>query len=316
MKLLANVSYKVKLEDTSKRKDKPNMKNSKVISILNNKGGVAKTTSTGVLAQIFAYLGKKVLVVDLDGQANTSAIFNNFRIDSQDVIDGIELPDKFNVTELFKYRYRTKEEVEAIIVPTQIKGVDLIPSSERYNNVNVIVTMNTGNNYLILKRALETVKNEYDYILLDNAPANNILTVNSLFASDMVIVPVQVEQFSYIGLTQTLNMIAYIKEEHGIDYPEIAGIFLTLVEKKTNQYKKYEQKYREEFRCQFFETSIRKDIKMKEAIDSIQPILAKCPDSRALEDYAALILEMNILDKEAKELLIQSFAFGEVAANE
>lgn len=291
------------------------MKNAKVISILNNKGGVAKTTSCGVIAQILAYLGNKVLVVDLDGQANVSAVFNNFKIDSQDVIDGIRLPEKFNVTELFKYRYRTKKEVESLIVPTQIKGVSLIPSSERYNNVNIIVTMNTGNNNLILKKALETIKSDFDYILLDNAPANNILTVNSLFASDMVIIPVQVEQFSYIGLTQTLNTISYIKNEHGIKYPNIAGVFLTLAEKKTIQFKKYEQKYKEELGCWFFHTSIRKDVKMKEAIDSIQPVLAKCPDSRALEDYAALILEMNILDKEGEELLRESFALA-VAANE
>lgn len=291
------------------------MKNAKVISILNNKGGVAKTTSTGVIAQILAYLGKKVLVVDLDGQANVSAIFNHYRIDSQDVIDGRENPEELNVTELFKYRFRTKEEVASIIFPTQVKGVSLMPSSERYNNTNIIVTMNTGNNNLILKRALETVKSDYDYILLDNAPANNILTVNSLFASDMVIVPVQVEQFSYIGLNQTLNTIAYIKEEHGIEYPQIAGVFLTLAEKKTKQFKKYEQKYREELGCCFFKTCIRKDIKMKEAIDSIHPVLAECPDSRALEDYAALILEMDILDENSEKILIDSFAF-EVVANE
>lgn len=87
----------------------------KIISLINNKGGVGKTTSTGVIAELLAYLGAKVLCVDIDQQSNLSMMLNCYIEDSADVINGISQPDEKNITELFKYRYRSADDVRALI---------------------------------------------------------------------------------------------------------------------------------------------------------------------------------------------------------
>ena len=278
-----------------------------VISIINNKGGVGKTTSTAVIAELLAYLGKKVLVVDLDQQSNLSMLFRAYQEDSEDVLNGIANAAVPNVAELFKYRYRTKEEVQNIIVRTNIENLDIIPSSNRHKNSILNITVNqTSNNNVILKKALQTVKDEYDYILLDNAPANDILTVNSMFASDMVLVPVRVEGFSYKGLKETIETILYIKDEHDIDTLEFRGTFITQAEVKTNLYNGLKESYQEELQERFLSSSIRKDVKICEIETNFQPILEYAPNTNAVFDYANLILELDILDDEAAEMLKKS----------
>jgi len=283
-----------------------------VISIINNKGGVGKTTSTAIIAELLAYLGKKVLVVDLDQQSNLSMLFRAYQEDPEDVLNGIRNAAVPNVAELFKYRYRTKEEVSNIIVGTNIENLDIIPSSKRHKNSILNITVNqTSNNNVILKKALQTIKDEYDYILLDNAPANDILTVNSMFASDMVLVPVRVEGFSYKGLMETVETILYIKEEHDIDNLEFRGTFITQAEVKTNIYNGLKENYQEELQERFLASSIRKDIKISEIETNFQPILEYAPNTNAVFDYANLILELDILDEEADAMLRKSVGITE-----
>lgn len=270
----------------------------KVISIVNNKGGVGKTTSTGILSEILAFLGKKVLAVDLDQQCNLSMMMKVYVEDSEAVINGIEQPTIFNITELFKYRYRQKEDVEKLILKTKIKNLDIIPASKRHKNTQLNISMNeTGNNNIILKRALSAVRDDYDFILIDNAPANDILTVNSMFTSDMVLVPVRMEGFSYEGLKECMKTILYIKEEHDIDNLELGGVYITQAEINTNIFRDIREVYEKELGCKFLDTAIRKDIKASEIETAYKPILEYAPDTNLVFDYCKLILELNILDE-------------------
>lgn len=111
----------------------------KIISIINNKGGVGKTTSTGIIAQLLAYLGKHVLVVDLDQQSNLSMMLGQYDEDSQDVIEGLTPPSTPNIAELFKYRYRDSDKVLRLIRKTAIPNLDIIPSSKRHKIHSLIL---------------------------------------------------------------------------------------------------------------------------------------------------------------------------------
>lgn len=276
----------------------------KIISIINNKGGVGKTTSTGFISQLLAYLGKKTLVIDLDSQSNLSMMLDCYINDSEDVINGLVSATIPNIAELFRYRFRNKKDVVSTIKQTFIENLDIIPSSKRHKNTQLHINMNeTGNNNIILKKALATIKEDYDYIIIDNAPANDILTVNSMFASDLVIVPVRVEGFSYKGLKETMDTIRYIIEEHDIENLQLGGAFITQAEVNTNVYKSICENYTKELQHYFFKTPIRKDIKISEIETVFRPILEYSPNTNAVFDYSNLILEMNILPPEDTDAL-------------
>lgn len=274
------------------------------ISIINNKGGVGKTTSTAILAELLSYLGKKTLLVDLDGQSNLSMQFQSYVEDTDAILQGAEEAAEKNIAELFRQRMRTREELEEIIRPTALKNVQIIPSSNRHKKTqNSLLLNQTGNNNIILKKALDTIKEGYDYILIDNAPASDVLTVNSMFASDYILIPVRLEKYSYKGLTETLSDISYIKEEHGIENPSLLGVFITQAEPNTRIYKKSNEKYTEELEDKFFRTSIRKDINIANMEEELQPILSLTPNCNAVFDYAELLLETGILDEKSREVL-------------
>lgn len=278
----------------------------KVISIINNKGGVGKTSSTGILSELLAYLNLKVLCIDLDQQSNLSMMLKSYVEDSQEVIDEICQPktENYNIAELFRYRYKNAEDVDALIKRTCIRNIDIIPSSKRHRNTQTHILVNTGNNNIILKRALAAVKDRYDFVLIDNAPASDILTVNSIFASDFILTPVRVEAFSYKGFKETLDTIAYIKEEHGLDSVKFLGIFITQVEANTNIYKDLKVSYSGELGNRFLRTPIRKDIKVAEVETLFEPLLKYNANTNAVYDYSKLLLELNILPDQAKEKLI------------
>lgn len=277
----------------------------KIISIVNNKGGVGKTTSSIILSELLAWTGKKVLLIDLDQQGNSSMSCGFYTEDSDEVLNSTSLPAEsdYHIAELFKFRYRTSEEMQKIIRHTGIPGFDIIPSSKRHKNTPLVLNSNTGNNNIILRRALNSIKENYDYILIDNAPANDILTVNSLIASDFVIIPVRVEKYSYKGLRETIDTIVYIKEEHGIDNVQLGGAFITQAEIATNIYKDIKECYLSELGGKFYHTPIRKDVKISEIETNFKPILSYAQDCRAVFDYSVLLLEMNILDAASTELL-------------
>ncbi len=284
---------------------------STTISIINNKGGVGKTTSTAVISELLAYLGYATLVVDLDQQSNLSMLFGRYIEDTADVMDGFSNPELLNIAELFKYRFRSREDVCKTIHPTNIANLDILPSSKRHKHTQLSISSNTvGNNNIILKKALAAVKDDYDYILIDNAPANDTLTVNSMFASDIIYVPVCVEEFSYKGLKETIDTILYIKEEHDLEQLIFGGAFITKAETTTISFRDGEQKFHNSLGTRLMASVIRKDVKMIELAQSLKPVLLYCPNTNAVFDYAKLILEMEILPPDGTLLLKHSIGLA------
>ncbi len=281
------------------------------ISIINNKGGVGKTTSTAVLAELLSYLGHSVLVVDLDQQSNLSMLLGKYIEDDPYIMDGLVQPQILNIAELFRYRYRDKDDVSKTIHPTGITNLDILPASKRHKNTQLAISSNTvGNNNIILKKALAAVTCDYDYILIDNAPANDILTVNSMFASDFVYVPVCVEEFSYKGLKETIDTILYIKDEHDLTQLQFGGAFITKAETSTISFRDGEQKFQDSLGGRLMSTVIRKDVKMVELAQALQPVLQYCPNTNAVFDYAGLLLEMEILPPDSTLTLRQSIGLA------
>lgn len=276
----------------------------KVCSVVNNKGGVGKSTSVACFGEILALIGKKVLLVDTDPQGNLSMLYGGYYDDSKDEGE----PQYKNIAELYKHRYRTAKEMNEIIYPTQIPNLFLLPATPRHNNTETNIMLNrTGNNSVILKKALATIKDDYDYIIIDNAPANNILTVNNLVASDLVIVPVRTEGFSYQGLQVILNALNSIKDEYELDNLEFGGVFMTQTENNTNVYKSLCEAYGEELADKFLKTPIRKDTLIQQCETEMKPILSYASKSNAVLDYFKLILELGILDEESSKLLKTAF---------
>lgn len=272
------------------------------ISIVNNKGGVGKTTSTACLGELLAYLGKRTLLIDMDPQGNLSMIYGGYYDDSQDIYSE---PTHKNIADLFRERYQSAEQMEQIIYPTSIDNLYLLPATHRHiHSPEILARKTTGNNFVVLKRALDKIKEQYDYILIDNAPANNIMTVNSLMASELVISPVRTEGFSYEGLANTIQTILEIKEEHCIDNLELRGVFFTQVNPRTSVFKSLKESYGSELQEKLL-TAIRSDIKIPECETNMTSFLECASTSNAILDYCHLLLDLQILDKATEAALRQ-----------
>ncbi|BDF45173.1 chromosome partitioning protein ParA [Lachnospiraceae bacterium] len=277
----------------------------KIISVQNNKGGVGKSVSVGFISQLLAYLDKRVLVVDLDPQSNLTMMLGAFIEDSDDVIDGIATSPVKNISDLFIGRYAIKEDVESCIHDTIIENIKIIPSSPRHANTLSILHQDNkmGNINIILKKALATVKDDYDYILIDSAPTIDALTTNSLYCSDLVLTPVEDSDFSLKGLRETIRLIQKTKEQYGLDMT-FGGAFLTRSERNTNSFKIFNNKYHSQLGEYMLNTSISKDVKVKEISSMCVPILSYCPNTSSVIDYSKLIIELHILDDDAQQELI------------
>lgn len=281
----------------------------KIISIINNKGGVGKTSSAIFISELLAWLGAKTLDVDLDEQSNLSMILHSYVDDPDNVISGAMEPQTPpNIAELFKYQYCEKEKVERVIVKTNIANLDIIPCSKRHKNTQAVIQESSGNKNTILRNALAKIKDDYDFIIIDNAPASDILTINSIVASDYVITPVNTDGFGYVGMVDTLKSIQKIKEQYNLDV-QFLGAFFTRAESNTNLYKDLSDAYKQELEDKYFQSSIRKDIRVSEIETRFVPILEYAPNTNAVFDYAKLILEMGILDARQEKMLKE--AIGE-----
>ena len=281
----------------------------KVISVGSNKGGVGKTTTIRVEAEILAYLGYKVLVVDNDPQSNLSLLFNRYWEDTDAVVAGIAQPDHENIADIFKYRFRDMESVVKTIYKTDIAGIDIIPSSNRHEVTHVNIAANrAGNNNIILKRAIKAIEHLYDYIFIDNAPAIDILTVNNMFAANFILIPVRTEKLSYKGLKETLRCLNNIIEEHDIENLHFLGAFLTQAEVRTKAYKNNRLDIEIALGEKFIKTAVRKDTAICDMNTDMLPLLQSKPNTNAIFDYSSMLIELGLLDQKAEDILRQSIS--------
>lgn len=247
----------------------------RTIAITNQKGGVGKTTTSINLAASLAEAGKKVLVVDVDPQGNTTS---GFGVDKSKVENTI-------------YELLLGEcEIEECICHEAYKNLDLIPS-----NVNLagaeIELINIERREYRLKDAIEKVRDQYDFILMDCPPSLNMLTVNALTAADTVLVPIQCEYYALEGLTQLIQTIELVQK--GLN-PElkIEGIVFTMYDARTNLSLEVVENVKDNLNQKIYRTIIPRNIRLAEAPSHGMPVTEYDPKSAGAVAYKKLAKEI------------------------
>lgn len=253
----------------------------KVIALVNQKGGVGKTTTSINLSASLGYLGKNVLLIDLDPQGNSSTGLGVNRSEVElgiyDVIMG-----KCNINDT--------------IIETKFENLYLIPAMINLagTDIELVQKGNKDINFKLgeqLKEGLELIRNDFDYIIIDCLPSLGLLTTNALAASDSVLIPVQCEFFALEGVTQLLNTI--IMTQNNLNPKlDIEGVLLTMLDGRTLIGLEVVEDVRKFFKEKVFNTIIPRLIKLAEAPSHGEPILAYAPESRGAEAYLNLAKEV------------------------
>jgi chromosome partitioning protein len=244
----------------------------KVIAFTNQKGGVAKTTTTLNLAAAFVENGHRTLCIDLDPQANLT-MSQGIDPDSLEASMYDVLVHKISIREVIR-----KREVDIACASIDLAGAEIAMS-----------TM-IGRERL-LKKGIDPVKEDYDYIFIDTPPSLGLLTINALTASDKVIVPVQCEYLSMRGLIQLQNTLSMVREELNPDI-EIEGILPTLVDNRTVHAKEAIEILEENFGNRVFASRINKTVRFAEAPVKGMSVLKYDPDGKAAYAYRQLAKEV------------------------
>jgi chromosome partitioning protein len=253
-------------------KAEPETGRAKVIAFANQKGGVAKTTTTLNLAVAFAESGHRVLAVDMDPQGNLTM---SQGIDPDAVEKSMYhvLVDNLSIREVIR-----KREVDVACSSIDLAGAEIAMSTKIGRERS-------------LEKALKAVREDYDFVCIDTPPSLGLLTINALTAADKVIVPVQCEYLSMRGLIQLQNTLSMIREELNPDV-EIEGILPTLVDTRTVHAKEAIEILEENFGDRVFATRIRKTIRFAEAPVKGTSVLKYDPDGSAAESYRDLAKEV------------------------
>lgn len=259
----------------------------KIIALANQKGGVAKTTTTINLAASFAVLEQKVLVIDADPQANATS--------------GLGFEPKSIKTSIYE-SIIDEIDVRKIILNTEIPNLDLIPSHIDLVGAEIEM-LNLPNREKVLKHTIEGLKNEYDFILIDCSPSLGLITVNALTAADSVIIPVQGEYFALEGLGKLLNTIKIIQNRLNPTL-EIEGFLLTMYDSRLNYSNQVYEEVKRHFQDMVFETVIQRNVKLSEASSFGKPVVLYDASSKGAINHMNLareILQRNDMTKLRQE---------------
>ena len=247
----------------------------KIIAIINQKGGVGKSTTAINLSAAIGELGKQVLLVDLDPQGNTSS--------------GLGI-DKRQVKHCIYDALLNDVSLEEIIIPDVCEGLDVVPATINLAGAEVeLVSEMARENRL--KDAVGAMRGKYDYIFIDCPPSLGLLTVNALVAADKLLIPIQCEFYALEGVTKLLDSMKRVKTRLNPTL-DIYGVLLTMYDGRTTLSKQVVSEVRNFFGKMVFETLIPRTVKLSEAPSFGQPITQYDPTGKGAQAYSALAKEV------------------------
>jgi|SRR5690554_5790797 chromosome partitioning protein len=247
----------------------------RIIAITNQKGGVGKTTTSVNLSACLAYLGKKVLLIDIDPQGNATS--------------GVGI-DKGEATSCIYDVIIDDEEVKSVIQSTKVENLFAIPATISLAGAEIEL-VSTISREVRLKHALESVRNDFDFIIIDCPPSLGLLTINALTAADAVIIPVQCEYYALEGLSQLLSTVRLV-QKHLNQSLAIDGVLLTMLDARTNLGIQVIEEVKKYFQDKVYKTIIPRNVRLSEAPSFGEPIIIYDPKSRGAEVYLELAREV------------------------
>ncbi len=252
----------------------------KAIAIFNQKGGVGKTTTNINLAACLALRGKKVLVLDIDPQGNTTSGLGVAKKGLNDTVYNILVDEEYDTREA--------------IIHTGVDGLDLIPASVDLAGAEVELVQIEGRERA-LKNGMDKIKDDYDYIFIDCPPSLGLLTINSLAAVDSVLIPIQCEFYALEGVSQLVSTIDLVKKSLNPSL-KVQGVILSMFDGRTNLSAQVVQEVKRYFGGKVYSTIIPRNVRLAEAPSYGLPITEYDPKSKGAEaymDFAEEFLEME-----------------------